>query len=107
MDWLLKIFLLSIRNFHSNLSVVLCKDTTKAASEVIGSNGYGQSNMTLAQELIAGFGKVQGCKQFMEKVFNQIFLLKEGSWTLSVASLRIGRILQIHLETTSHRICWA
>lgn len=38
----------------------------------------------------------------MEEVLHQIFSLK-GSWTLSVASLRIG----CHLEVTSHRICWA
>lgn len=49
--------------------------------------------MTLTQELIAGFGKVQGYNQFMEKVFHQVLPLKEGSLTSLVASPRIQRIL--------------
>lgn len=64
----------------------------------LGSDGYG-----LTQVLMCGFSKAQGCKQFMEEVLHQIVPLEEGSWTFSVASLRIG----CNLEITSHNICWA
>lgn len=71
----------------------------KQPQKSLGSNGHGQSNTTLTQVLMAGFGKAQEGKQFMEEVLQQIFSLK-GSWTLSVSSLRIG----CHLEITSQNL---